>query len=40
MTQEQIKDLPQLPTWLLITSVLIIAAFFISVICAAATVGR
>jgi hypothetical protein len=39
MTQEQTKDLPQVPTWLLVASVLIIAAFFISVMCAAVSAG-
>jgi hypothetical protein len=39
MRQERTKDLPQVPTRLLITCILIIAAFFISVICAAVSVG-
>jgi len=39
MTQEQTKDLPQVSTRLLVVSVLIIAAFFVSVICAAVAVG-
>ena len=37
MTQES-KNLPQVPAWLLIMSILVIAGFFISVICAALTI--